>query len=68
MRYLIKLDIQNSSSVILELNDENSPTTVESFLRNLPFSVELNVWGAMKSIHHQLQLMLPKKIPNLQFL
>ena len=45
MRYLVKLDIQNSSSVILELNDENSPTTVESFLRNLPFSVELNVWG-----------------------
>lgn len=45
MRYLVKLDIQNSSSVILELNDENSPTTVESFLRNLPFSVELNIWG-----------------------
>ena len=45
MRYLVKLDIQNSSSVILELNDENSPKTLESFLRNLPFSVELNVWG-----------------------
>ena len=44
MRYLVKLDIQNSSSVILELNDENSPTTVESFLCNLPLSVELNIW------------------------
>jgi len=45
MRYLVQLDIQNSSSVILELNDENSPKTVESFLHNLPFNVELYVWG-----------------------
>jgi len=45
MRHFVQLDIQNSSSVILELNDENSPKTVESFLQNLPFSVELNVWG-----------------------
>ncbi len=45
MRHFVQLDIQNSSSVVLELNDENSPKTVESFLQNLPFSVELNVWG-----------------------
>lgn len=45
MKHLIQVDISNSSSIILELNDENSPKTVESFLANLPFTLELNVWG-----------------------
>jgi hypothetical protein len=39
------MDISNSSSIILELNDENSPKTVKSFLEKLPFTLELNVWG-----------------------
>ena len=45
MKHVVQVDISNSSSVILELSDENSPKTVESFLDNLPFTLELNVWG-----------------------
>ncbi len=45
MKYAVQVEIPNSSSVILELNDEKSPKTVESFLANLPFTLELNVWG-----------------------
>ncbi len=45
MKYVVQVEISNSSSVILELNDENSPKTVESFLGNLPFTLHLNVWG-----------------------
>jgi hypothetical protein len=45
MNYLIQVTISNSSVITLELNDEDSPKTVESFLHNLPFTVDLNVWG-----------------------
>lgn len=45
MKHMIQVDISNSSGVVLELNDENSPKTVKSFLEKLPFSLELNVWG-----------------------
>ena len=45
MKHLIQVDISNSSSIILELNDEDSPKTVKSFLEKLPFTLELNVWG-----------------------
>ena len=39
------MDISNSSRINLELNDEQSPNTVKSFLDNLPFTIQLNVWG-----------------------
>lgn len=39
------MDISNSSKILLELNDENSPKTVKSFLEKLPFTLQLNVWG-----------------------
>jgi len=45
MKYTVQVEIPNSSSVRLELNDEKSPKTVESLLANLPFTLELNVWG-----------------------
>lgn len=45
MKQLVQIDISDSSKIILELNDENSPKTVKSFLDNLPFEVHLNVWG-----------------------
>ena len=45
MKYVVQVDISNSSSVILELNDEYSPKTVKSFLEHLPFTLELHVWG-----------------------
>ena len=37
--------VMDSNIVDLELDDSNSPKTVESFLKNLPFSVDVNVWG-----------------------
>jgi len=45
MKYVVQVDIEDSSSIFLELNDENSPKTVKSFVDNLPFTLELNVWG-----------------------
>ncbi len=44
MAHLVQVDISDSS-IILELSDANSPKTVASFLKKLPFSVNLNVWG-----------------------
>ena len=45
MRSVVQVDIQNSSSVTLELNDKFSPKTTKSFLDKLPFTLELFVWG-----------------------
>jgi hypothetical protein len=45
MKHIVLLDILNSTGVTLELNDDTSPKTVRSFLDNLPFTVDLNVWG-----------------------
>ncbi len=45
MKHIVRLDILNSTGVTLELNDDTSPKTVRSFLNNLPFTVDLNVWG-----------------------
>jgi len=45
MKHLVQVDISNLSSVILELNDEDSPQTTRSFLEKLPFTVQLHVWG-----------------------
>lgn len=45
MKQLVQVDISGSSQIILELNDDASPKTVKSFLENLPFTVDLNVWG-----------------------
>ena len=44
MNHTVQL-VMDSTIVDLELDDSNSPKTVESFLKNLPFSVDLNVWG-----------------------
>ena len=43
--HLVQVDISNSSKIILELNDKNSPKTVKLFLEKLPFTLQLNVWG-----------------------
>jgi hypothetical protein len=45
MKNFVKVEISNLPSIILELNDGISPKTVRSFLENLPFTVDLNVWG-----------------------
>ena len=45
MKYTVQINIPNSSTIILELDDTNSPNTVSDFVEKLPFSVDLNVWG-----------------------
>ena len=44
MKYKIKVEIQNHE-IFLELDDSFSPKTVKNFVEELPFSVELYVWG-----------------------
>ena len=45
MKHTVKVQIPNFSLIILELDDTNSPKTVNDFIEKLPFSVDLNVWG-----------------------
>lgn len=45
MKYSVIIDIPNSSNILLELNDADSPKTVHDFMNKLPFKVDLNVWG-----------------------
>jgi len=45
MKYAVQVKIPNLSLVILELDDTNSPKTVNEFIEKLPFTVDLNVWG-----------------------
>lgn len=45
MKHVIQMIVDDFSPINLELDDKNSPKTVESFLKNLPFKVDLNVWG-----------------------
>ena len=42
---MIEVVISNTSNILLELDDTNSPQTVKQFLSNLPFILTLNVWG-----------------------
>ncbi len=45
MKYIIEIKPQNSPTIIIELDDTNSPKTVNDFVEKLPFTVDLNVWG-----------------------
>jgi len=45
MKHSVEVRISNSSSIFLELDDTNSPNTVNDFVAKLPFTVDLNVWG-----------------------
>ena len=45
MTFLIDVEIKTSSTITLELNEVNSPKTVQQFIEKLPFSLTLNVWG-----------------------
>ncbi|MDH3278584.1 MAG: cyclophilin-like fold protein [Nitrosopumilus sp.] len=45
MKHIVEIKIPNSSTILLELDDENSPKTVNEFIKKLPFTVDLNVWG-----------------------
>jgi len=45
MKHTVQVKIPNLSLIILELDDANSPKTVNDFIEKLPFTVDLNVWG-----------------------
>ena len=45
MKYQVIMEIKNSVSAVLELDDSFSPGTVSEFIDQLPFTVNLNVWG-----------------------
>lgn len=44
MKHSVLLEIENSK-INLEIDDQFSPKTTDSFLKSLPFSVDFNVWG-----------------------
>ncbi|WP_297592896.1 hypothetical protein [Nitrosopumilus sp.] len=43
MKTMIDVVISNTSNIILELDDVNSPQTVKQFLSNLPFTLTQRV-------------------------
>jgi len=45
MKHKILVEIPKLETIILELNDENSPKTVKNFVEKLPFTIEINLWG-----------------------
>ena len=45
MKYSVEITITSSSNILLELDDTYSPNTVHDLIENLPFTVDLNVWG-----------------------
>ncbi|MFQ5476130.1 MAG: cyclophilin-like fold protein [Nitrosopumilus sp.] len=45
MKHTVEIKIPSLSNITLELDDANSPKTVNDFIEKLPFTVELNVWG-----------------------
>lgn len=45
MKYSVEVKISNLPSIFLELDDADSPNTVNDFISKLPFAVDLNVWG-----------------------
>lgn len=45
MKHSVIVKIPHSSNILLELDDSNSPKTVNDFIEKLPFTVDLNVWG-----------------------
>lgn len=44
MKYKVEIKLHNSS-IDIELDDADSPNTVQEFVEKLPFTVDLNVWG-----------------------
>ena len=43
-KHKISVQISNNA-VTIELNDKDSPKTVNEFLKKLPFTVGINLWG-----------------------
>ena len=45
MKHTVEIKTPNLPTIVLELDDTNSPKTVSEFVEKLPFTVTLNVWG-----------------------
>ncbi len=45
VKYTIKVEIPKLKNIDLEINDSSSPKTVKSFLKSLPLTVGINLWG-----------------------
>lgn len=45
MKHLIKVEIPKTDNIILELDSQLAPKTVDLFIKSLPFKVGINVWG-----------------------
>jgi len=45
MKHKIEIVIPQLKNIEIELDDSNSPNTVKKFVENLPFTVDLNLWG-----------------------
>ena len=45
MKFQIEVLIPKLKNIDLELDDSNSPKTVELFLKKTPFTVKSNLWG-----------------------
>ena len=45
MKHTVEIKIPSLSNITLELDDSDSPKTVNDFVAKLPFTVDLNVWG-----------------------
>ena len=45
VKHTVEIKIPSLSNITLELDDSDSPKTVNDFVAKLPFTVDLNVWG-----------------------
>ncbi|MFY9301240.1 MAG: cyclophilin-like family protein [Candidatus Nitrosotenuis sp.] len=45
MKHLIKVEIPKTDNIILELDCQLAPKTVDLFIKSIPFKVGINVWG-----------------------
>jgi len=45
VKHKIEVIIPNVKNIEIELDDSTSPKTVKKFVENLPFTVDLNLWG-----------------------
>ncbi len=45
MKHKIEIVTPQLKNIEIELDDSNSPNTVKKFVENLPFKVDLNLWG-----------------------
>jgi len=45
MKFKVSIEIPKLENIQLELDDSNSPKTVNAFRDSLPFTVGINLWG-----------------------